>query len=215
MTTNDWNFQPLIHKNPSIAQRDELWAAIVYEYARESDSIRKLAQEYASLPADLRNDKFSLHRKNPLIAYFMCVCPWEFVFWPEFFPQTPWLTIPRAERDKRIKSCLASRSPEFLLKINELDSIDPLELPTKGCRHYSYDFERLIVEVNWGSGSNNDIIAAFGKHIRENRPPGNPPPRGDASRQNVIAAFLTRLAQLRLLGTSINPQLLASGIAYR
>lgn len=51
------NFRALIQSKPSTtAEEHDLSAAIFYEYARESDSIRMLAAEYAALPINVRRD---------------------------------------------------------------------------------------------------------------------------------------------------------------
>ena len=46
----EWDFRELVRRNPTIQQQQELHAAIRYEYARESESIRKLGDEFADLP---------------------------------------------------------------------------------------------------------------------------------------------------------------------
>ena len=51
LSESEWNFVPLIHRHPTPAERHELRAAIYYEYARESDSLRELARQYAALKA--------------------------------------------------------------------------------------------------------------------------------------------------------------------
>jgi hypothetical protein len=66
-------------------------------------------------------------------------------------------------------------------------------------RFKSSGVELLPMEINWTAGSNDQTIGAFADWIRHNRPKQFPPPRSDASRKNVMAAFLTRIAGMRLL----------------
>ena len=107
LSEQEWDFRPLIHKRPRSEQRSELHAAIIHEYARESDSIRELAAEYAALPEAVRReveeqaDQFSHSATiyGPIsdkLARFGLVRFWNCVFWPDYFPYTPWLDIPGA-----------------------------------------------------------------------------------------------------------------------
>ena len=196
----EFDFRPLLHKHPSDAERAELRAAIYYEYARESDSIRKLAEEYEALPVEVRNYEPELFQKNPLSSYFKTFTRfWNCIFWPDYFPHTAWLDIPPPERTNRIQSYLEEHPAGFLLQINKRDELKEWEFPKRGRRIYSGGDEILIVEVNWAGGGNDDIINAFAEWVRSSRPKQYPPPRNDASRENVTAALLTRLAVMRLL----------------
>ena len=69
----------------------------------------------------------------------------------------------------------------------------------RGGRYFEGTVERLDVTVDWAVGNNSDIIAAFTDWVRKSRPDWIPETRGDASRANVDAAFLTRLAVMRLM----------------
>jgi len=73
------------------------------------------------------------------------------------------------------------------------------EVSDKETRRFTSGIEHLIIAINWTTGSNDDIIAALAKWIRHRRPTQFSAPRSDASRENVTAAFLTRIAVVRLL----------------
>lgn len=73
LAKTEWDFRPLIPKRPNPKQRQEMNAAIHYEYARESPSIRKLAADYAGLPEAVRRDveeQFSLRGAAATRAIF-------------------------------------------------------------------------------------------------------------------------------------------------
>jgi hypothetical protein len=222
----EWDFRDLVHKNPTLEQRQELHAAIRYEYARESESIRRLADEFAALSEEdhlaaeharltyrkkygfvlekechgvrARAAKLAADKRAKLVL-FTALPFWNCIFWPKFFPNTPWLCIPPKERLRRIRSFVETLPPARL-EINELDDPTELELPKKGGRMFVDNTrENIILSIDWAEANNEQIISAFGKWIRNSRPPDIPEPRGDASRQNVTAAFLTRLAVMRLL----------------
>ena len=194
----EWDFRPLIHKNPTQEQREELRAAIYYEYARESDSIRKLASAYAELsgPKAVAAD---LHNAKPeALSHFTLIPFWNCVFWPDFFPEKSWLEIPSEERTQRVQTFVKWKQAT-LLKINEWDDLAPYEIPKRGTRCFLGVGENLILWLNWANANNSDIVAAFATWVRASRPKEMPEPRDDASRENVTAALLTRLAVMRLL----------------
>src|SRR6266446_3360114 len=192
----EWDFRSLIHKNPSDVQRHELRAAVYYEYARESHSIQKLAEEYAELPTRSKKD-FALGRwlAEPPISnglFFLASLPfWTCILWPEFFPGTPWLAIPKPARAGRIKRYLhSSRKILFEAKRStkevqywEISDADTRRLKSSGIEH-------RVIMFDWASGSNNEIVDAFARWVRHSRPSQFPSPRSDASRENVSAAFL-------------------------
>ena len=208
----DWVFRPLIHKRPTDEQRRELHAAIFYEYARESDSIRRLAAEYAALPKNLRShleEKACLRQPQrkltkPISQKLarMDFVPFKYcILWPEFFPETPWLDIPPNERTQRVQLCrkLELQSRGSLLTINECEDLDRDKLPARGGRCYINTGEVLIVWLDWALGNNSDIVGVLADWVAKSRPKWIKEKRGDGSRANVDAAFLTRLAVMRLL----------------
>jgi hypothetical protein len=195
----EWDFRALIHKNPTLEQRQELCAAVRYEYARESESLRKLADEFAELPDEDLEQKATLsYPKRGEFSLFTALPFWNCVLWPRFFPRIPWLCIPPEERLRRVRSYVKANRL-WCLTINELDEPTELELPKRGRRKFIDMKENLIVSIDWAAANNDEIVCAFEKWVRNSRPQDIPEPRGDASRQNVRAAFLTRLAVTRLL----------------
>ena len=211
MSEKDWNFRPLIHESPTDEQRWELKAATCYEYARESDSIRKLAAEYAALPDDLRceaEEKFSLtpihahpcaRHVSPSLVYMDTIPFWNCILWPEFFPETAWMEIARSVRKARVQRYREANAPKPLVRINKFDVKDGWRVPTRNGRSITGSVGTLVLEVDWAAGNNSDIVAALAPLIGKMRPRTIPEPRGDNSRDNVSAGFLTRLAVMRLL----------------
>ncbi len=200
LTKAEWDFRPLIHKQPTVEQRQELNAAIRYEYGRESESIRKLAEEFAALSEDELEEKGVLTFPKRGTLFLFTVLPfWNCIFWPRFFPNTPWLSIPSEERLRRIQSFAAAHLPRNYLEINERDDLREWELPKKGGRKFVSTTENLIVSIDWAAANNEEIISAIADWVRKSRPTTIREPRGDASRHNITAAFLTRLAVMRLL----------------
>ncbi len=232
ISPTEWDFRALIHKNPTPEQRRELHAAIFYEYARESDSIRDLVREYVALPAAMRRDIEGGRDNLTGHCYPMCagpvskklarmdlICCQSCILWPRYFPKTPWLQIPPRERAARLALSKMDQGPGFLLEINEhggepakaklttsefmeideADWIKGFRIPPPGGRVHLGSVEHLLVSINWAGGNNKDLSAAFADWLRKSRPKEYPEPRGDASRWNVDAAYLTRLAVMRLL----------------
>lgn len=195
---SEWNFRPLIHKNPTQAQREELRAAILYEYARESDSIRRLASAYGKLPGPQATAADLLDANPEALSDFTLIPFWNCIFWPDYFPEKPWLEIPPQKRTQRVQTFVKWQQ-ETLLKINEWDELAPYETPKRGGRCIVGGGENLILWLNWASANNSEIVDAFASWVRASRPKNYPEPRGDASRENVTAALLTRLAVMRLL----------------
>jgi hypothetical protein len=196
----EWDFRPLVHKKLTIDQRQELSAAIRYEYARESQSLRKLAQEFAALSEHDQEEIGGLtFAKRGTLSLFAVLPFWNCILWPKFFPNTPWLLIPPEERLRRVQSYVATSPPTPYLEINERDDLREWELPKEGGRTFVGTVENLIVRINWAVANNEEIISSFATWVRTSRPTRIPDPRGDASRHNVTAAFLTRLAVMRLL----------------
>ena len=194
----DWNFRQLIHKHPTQRQREELRAAIYYEYARESDSIRGLARAYTELPEPKATASDLCAVKPEALFHFTWIPFWNCIFWPEFFPNKPWVEIPQQERTQRVQT-FVNWQQEPLLRINEWDDLAPYEIPKRGGRCMIGAGENLILWLNWASANNSEIVDAFASWVRASRPKEYPEPRGDASRENVTAALLTRLAVMRLL----------------
>lgn len=141
---SEWDFSALTARQCSNdGERAELRAAIYYEYARESDSIRKLVEEYAALPKKLRLrlEKFttsllaesadwggSVSRRLALMHFI----PFKnCILWPEFFPQTPWLKIPSPMRAARVAQFVKAHPPGYLLQINEHDPRVVFERPAQ------------------------------------------------------------------------------------
>ena len=213
LADTEWDFRPLIHKNPTPEQRNELQAAIHYEYARESDSIRKLAAEYAALPKherELVEGNFSLFDSSramfgPVsqeLARMDYVAFWNCILWPEYFPQTPWLEIPPERRAERVQSYVATRGSGCAITVNQWQFLQPERLETPrvpDARFFISRIESVLLSVHWASATNDDIIAEFDTWVRKSRPKWIGSPRNDASRENVTTAFLTRLAVMRLL----------------
>lgn len=124
----------------------------------------------------------------PLIPFWSCI------FWPKYFPGTPWLEIPKPARAKRIQRYLKGRLRQPLVRINEWDELESYETPKRGGRCILGGGENLILWINWAEANNTEIIEAFAEWVRESRPKQYPEPRGDASRENVTATYLTRLS---------------------
>lgn len=209
----EWDFSPLLRKILTTEQRVQQHAAIYYEYARESGSLRKLAAKYSRLPEDAKSEvdeRFSLtplhgglgpRRVPPALVQLDVIPFWNCILWPEFFPDTPWLDIPQGERRKRIERYMVANPSGPIIEINKLDELNGWRLPKLGQRSISGTVEYLVVAVNWAGGNDSDIAAAFADFLRKSRPKDFPELRGDASRGNVTAAFLTRLAVMRLLNS--------------
>jgi hypothetical protein len=108
----EWDFRALDSKTPTPEQRLDLAAAIYYEYARESNSLRKLVREYSALPEPIRSAIESEDRPRALSSHTTEVSErltnmdfipfWRCILWPEYFPNTPWLAIRHSERLRRI-----------------------------------------------------------------------------------------------------------------
>jgi hypothetical protein len=123
------------------------------------------------------------------------------ILWPKFFPETPWLAIPKPIRARRITRYLNSNR-KILFEIKKGTKVRYWEISDSDTRRFkSSGIEHRVIMFDWASGSNNEIIAAFADWVRHSRPPQFPSPRDDASRENVNAALLTRLAVMRLLHT--------------
>ncbi len=195
---SEWDFRPLIHKHPTQEQREELRAAIFYEYGRESDSIRRLASAYAKLPGPKAMAADLLNARSEALFDFTLIPFWNCIFWPGVFPEKAWLEIPPQERTQRVQTFVKWQQ-EALLKINEWDELAPYETPKRGGRCFVGTGENLILWLNWANANNSEIVDAFASWVRASRPKEYAEPRGDASRENVTAAFLTRLAVMRLL----------------
>ena len=204
----EWDFRPLIHKNPTQQQREELRAAIYYEYGRESDSIRRLASAYAKLPGPKATAADLLNAKPEALFHFTLIPFWNCIFWPQYFPSKPWLEIPPQQRTRRVQTYVKWKQVT-LLRINDWDDLAPDEIPKRGWRCFVGTGENLILWLNWASANNSDIVAAFAHWVRKSRPENHPEPRGDASRENVTAALLTRLAVMRLLHSYTHSEALA------
>lgn len=205
---SEWDFRPLIHKNPTQEQREQMRAAILYEYGRESDSIRRLASAYAELPG-LKATASDLQNTKPEALFDFTLIPfWNCIFWPGFFPEKAWLEIPPQERTQRVQTFVKWQQ-DTLLKINECDDLAPYEIPKRGGRCFVGTEENLILRLNWASANNSEIVDAFASWVRASRPKKYPEPRGDASRENVTAALLTRLAVMRLLHSYPHSEALA------
>ena len=217
LPASEWDFRPLIHECPSPLERIELQAAICYEYARESSSIRKLAEEYAGLPRDVKHDvehngSLFAHSESMFsgpvsekLADFEIIPYWNCVLWPKFFPHTPWLDIPPYKRIKRAMAYVSSYGREAL-RVNQWNLIPyPIRHPVPemplnpGARFISSTVESLLISVDWTAGTNDDIINTFEDWVRKSRPEKFPSPRSDRSRKNVTVALLTRLGVMRLL----------------
>jgi len=199
LSPTEWDFRSLIHNKPTVLQRQELHAAIRYEYARESDAICKLGEEFAELSDDQVEQRGTLMFPKPGGLQLFTVCPfWNCIFWPKFFPRVAWLRIPQEERTRRVEDYVAAEPPRSL-KINEVDHFAEWELPPKTGRIRIGNVENLIVSIDWSMANDSEIVRAFGQWVRKSRPGDIPEPRGDASRQNVEAAYLTRLGVMRLL----------------
>jgi hypothetical protein len=197
----EWNFRELIPRKPNIQQEQELHAAIRYEYARESQSIRDLAAKFADLSDDEQEERGTLTYPKPAKSnlYFFTIIPfWNCILWPRFFPNTPWLSILPQERTRRVQSYMDANPPKPYLQINELEGLEEW-LPKKGRRMFVDLVEHLILCIDWSVANNSEIISAFAYWVRKSRPPSIREPRGDASRLNVNSRFLTCLAVMRLL----------------
>jgi hypothetical protein len=139
---------------------------------------------------------FALSRwlSEPVISdglFFLASLPfWNCILWPKFFPETPWLAIPKSARNRRMTEYLHS-SRKILFEVKR---------STKGLRHWevsdadtrrlkSAGIEYRVIMFDWASGTNNEIIEPFANWVRHSRPAQFPSPRTDASRENVTAAF--------------------------
>jgi hypothetical protein len=92
------------------------------------------------------------------------------------------------------------RTRATLFELKGYNEVRRWEVSDKKARRFTTSgIEHLIIAINWSAGSNDKIIAALANWIRHKRPAQFPPPQGDASRENVAAAFLTRIAVVRLL----------------
>jgi hypothetical protein len=199
LSPTEWDFRSLIHEKPTVLQRQELHAAIRYEYARESDAIRNLGEQFAELSDDQLEQSGTLVFPKPARLRLFTAFPfWNCIFWPTCFPRVPWLKITQEQRTKRVKDYVAANSPRPSLQINEVDNL--AELPPKGGRiHIGGTVENLIMSIDWSAANNGELLESFGRWPRDSRPGEIPESRGDASRQNVAAAYLTRLGVMRLL----------------
>jgi hypothetical protein len=204
---SEWDFSSLFHKKPNELQRHELRAAVFYEYARESPTIRKLAVRFSKLPRKLREEiELSRWSNYPLITpklFFFTSLPFSHcILWPKFFPGTPWLEILIAERCAAVKRYI-ERTSATLFEIKGYEEVKEWkewELSDEKTRRFKTSgFEYLPIAINWTAGSNDQIIAAFANWVRRNRPRQFQDLRSGASRKNVTAAFLKRIAVMRLL----------------
>jgi hypothetical protein len=204
LAQSEWDFRPLVHNDPSELQRFELRAAVFYEYARESPTIRKLAERFSKLPRKLRENiklsRWSRHRLITRKLFFFTGLPFSHcILWLEFFPTKPWLEIPVSERCAAVKGYI-ERTSATLFEIKDFEEVKGWEVSNKETRRFkSSGIEHLVIAIDWTVGSNDQIIGGFGDWVRHNRPKQFASPRSDASRENVTAAFLKRLAVMRLL----------------
>jgi hypothetical protein len=204
LAKSEWDFRPLIHKRPTQLQRYELRAAVFYEYARESPTICELAERFSNLPRKLRDkpelSRWSNDRRITREFFFFTGLPFfHCIFWPKFFPKTPWLDIPSAERHAAVERYI-ERTSATLFEIKDFEDARGWEVSNQEVRRYkSSGIEHLLILINWAAGTNDQIIASFAGWVRNNRPAQFPAPRTHTSRQNVTDAFLTRLTVMRLL----------------
>jgi hypothetical protein len=195
----EWDFRELICDDPSAEQGHELDAAILYEYGRESESIREMAAEYTA-PANYGIEKEgTLKYPECGIPAFLTAVPfWNCILWRPYFPETPWLRIPGEERRRRVQVYLTDAQKPWL-RIIRKDDLAKWELRMRKGLTFVDRKEIVSVFIDWAAGNNSEIVSAFGDWVRKSRPEDIPEPRGDASRRNVKAAFLKRLAVMRLL----------------
>lgn len=189
----EWTFGPLLRASSRLELKSELLAAIHYEYARESISIRNLVERHGDAT---QSDLADTGHPNAwfvmkLMRFWNCIC------WPEFFPHTPWLRIPTAARIKRVASFVKSVHPKQLVRINER-TLKPWELPKRGARFFWGSKENVVLQIDWAAGNNKAIIAALSRWVRNSRPSVGGP-RTVRSRGNVNIALLRRLGVMRLL----------------
>jgi len=222
---SEWDFRPLTPRSPTRKQWRELNAAICYEYGRESVSLRKLAAEYSTLPDTLKDQveercSLSLLGGHPTatkmssgLVYFDQIRFWNCIFWPKYFPRTPWLEIPNGERLGRIQQYFYTNPPARVVEINEPQTVDLLSLlqnepataelrallSDRNRRWFTGTGEYMLVRVEYADCNNSDIASAFKELVSKRRPESFPEPRSETSRANVTAAVLNRLAVMRLL----------------
>jgi hypothetical protein len=202
---SEWDFRCLIHRHATELERHELRAAVFYEYARESPTIRNIARKFAKLPRKMRTE-FEVFRwsNNPRITselFFFSGLPFSHcILGSKFFPDTPWLEIPKSERNAAVERYI-EKTRAILFEITAYGDVKHWEVSDQYSRRFktSSGIEHVLIAINWTAGVNDQIIRAFGDWVRHNRPKQFPPPRNDASRRNITAAFLTRLANMRLL----------------
>jgi hypothetical protein len=181
----EWDFRPLLSDEPTFLQKQELRCAIFYEYARESPTVRSLVETLrGGIPSSLTQGMTGPSSWQPCVLSH-----------PEF-PRTPWLGLPTALRERLVERC-DRRSTLF--EILESERIDVSELSSASHKKYFGTVEKVAIAIDWSAGTNDDIIEAVASWVRNSRPASFPSPRADSSRENVAAAFLSRLAVARLL----------------
>jgi hypothetical protein len=137
LSTSEWDFSPLMQKDLNQMQRFELRAAIFYEYARESVSIRELAKQFSELPRPLRSRRWATHRSFTEELFFFTGLPFShFVFWPQFFPTTPWLEIPRSRRETAVRRYI-KRTTATLFDLKSYDEVRRWEVSDKEARRFT------------------------------------------------------------------------------
>lgn len=214
LNQNEWDFTSLFHRSPLPTQRWELRAATVYEYARESASIRKLAATYAEMPRHVRDASTSCAHPNVSngLSEFTVLAFCELILWPRVFPKIAWLAIPAKERKKRVDDYMQA-CEQTVFEAKELDDLKHWERPYSpktGKRHFTSKKEHLLHCLNWAF-SNDEIIKAISSWVRHSRPDTCPEPRTPADRDSVEQGRLKRLGIMRLLHS--HPYARAAAIA--
>lgn len=205
----EWDFRSLFHSAQNEYESFELQAATIYEYARESASIRALAVEYAALPKPLRNDieeqccltvtavHPSRHPVSDNLIWLESLHFWNCILWPKYFPGMPWLSIPDKQRRRRIDAWVTANSCKIFRRhgCEEMQGWPPM---TEGSRSFSGNGEHILGWINW-KASDNEIANAFKIWVNTNRPLEFPNPHTAKDRQLNKNARLKWLGIMRLL----------------
>lgn len=189
----EWDFSPC---------RDEhLEACYYYEFARESEKAKDAESKYRAAieSAPEREAKWLLTcRMRGVYNFFQC-CP--------EFPDTPFLCIPKRERDQRIKKLwkprrLIQANLSSIIRTREADfsQAKTLKYPTGYAGGDIREGEIVAFFVDWNLPLP-CLVKDFQRWLDENKPDGagKPAKRGAGATPRQIKKRLKALGAVRLL----------------
>lgn len=177
----------------------EWWPMIVYEYARESATIRGAIDDGLPCPSLPNNLSYVAELDGALVRVpNLLRFPWHH---GPSFSSTPWLILPKSYRATVTKEMTdlftgipsvsfadtQFMAPHIISRGNDRSGID-----TKAGR------ERLAIEVDWAGSDDEELTAAFKKWLKNARPK-RPNVGNSIKRKPRYAPRIRALATSRIL----------------